>query len=571
MSQNLWSAFIAANGSNQVLVASSPDTKSWTGSRFINQWSPFAPAMAYFNGSLYVAFITDDVAVSGGKSTPSNRIFITSTADGVTWTPASFFGQYSKHAPSLAVWNNSLYLAFVSNDNRNAVLVCSLSVNGVWGQAVDTGQSSFQAPTLAAFAPSGGTGILCLAFVAANPTNEILVCTYEGGSWQGNYVTGQSGKFSPSLASIGGNLYLGFAANNSTQEVLLCSSTNGSQWSPNNVPINQTSAASPSLSVFGNPSELCVSFIANNSGVECLLASSSTPMQSSSWLASNTDMKEQSYSAAALAVAPFACESQLEAPPGGGLKSNSNYLIWGGSCTEVVNLTDLTLTIEISSQLSSTDNFSFQWNTYSPASATNGLSTVWQQYLFIVDTNGNLNGMIDNWPSQPLRNAIYPDGSKAQQGSDLINDQFTLITGLPGATLPAGYKLVLQLTNDPNNQNITGASWTVYNNGVKVGSASRTLDQEPVSNEPSKTVSAAWLAPIVAFQVNLVGIGNPNVADLVSGQGTVSVSSANLMTATNSQPPCTSSQNIVTAETGNSVYSQLPNGFSKLMVQPFTF
>jgi len=52
MSEYLWTAFIARDGSNDVLVASSPDGNTWTGSRSINQTGQFAPSLASFNGAL---------------------------------------------------------------------------------------------------------------------------------------------------------------------------------------------------------------------------------------------------------------------------------------------------------------------------------------------------------------------------------------------------------------------------------------------------------------------------------------------------------------------------------------
>jgi hypothetical protein len=561
MSQNLWTAFVAANGSNQILVDSTPDGKSWTGSRFINQWSPSTPAMAFFNGSLYIAFITDDVAVSGNTSTPSNRIFVCSTPDGVSWTPASFFNQYSKCSPALAVWGDNLYIAFIANDPSNRILYCSTPDGANWTAASDTGQTSPQAPSLIQFGNN-----LQMVFVSNDSRNAILRCDIQpGGTWSSASDTNQSCRFSPSLAVYNGLLYVGFVANNDTQTVLVCSSAD---WS-SNVSVNQTSAAAPSLVSFNN--DLNVGFIAKNSSLECLLTSSAQPANSSKWPTSNVDIQQQSGSGTAFALAPFACVSTLVPPRQGGLSSSANYYIWGGSCTNVVNLTGLTLTIEITSALDSTDGFSFQWNAYTPAGSETSLSTTFQQYGWVVDTNGNLLGFIDNWPSQPLRNQLYPAGSKAQQGSDLINNYFTLAS-VPIGTLPAGYKLVLALQNDPQTGNIIGAIWSVYSQGNLVAPPTqKILDQQPVSNDPSTTVSSAWLAPIVAFQVNLVGQANSAIANFVAGQGTLTVTSDNLMSATNTQPPCTSAQNVGTGETGDSLYSQLPEGASKLMVQPFTF
>lgn len=565
MSQNLWTAFIAANGSNQILVDSTDGT-TWSGSRFINQWSPFTPALTYFDNKLYVAFITDDVAVSGTSSIPSNRIFVCSTSDGVTWTAASFFNRHSKCAPALAAWGDNLYLGYISNDPTNRILVCSYSEQKGWGLDTDTGHKSPQPPSLAQFGSD-----LYLAYVSNDGKDSVLIASVApGGSWSSYTDTGQTCKFSPSLAVYGPNLYVGFVANNNSQTVLVCSSQN---WS-NDVSINQTSSSAPSLASFS--SNLQVAFIADSPSEECLLSSSSDPTNSANWPAQIIDMQQQSNAGASLAVAPFACWSVMEPGRQGGLSGSANYFIWGGSCSPVVNLTNLKLTIVISTALDSTDGFSFQWNFYTPESTESptALSETFQQYGFLVDTSGNLKGWIDNWPSQPLRNQLYPAGSKAQKGSDLINDYWVMTT-VSGPTLPAGYTLEIQLQNDPNTGAITGAItggvWTIYNNGVQIAQTTKTLNQEPVSNDPAQTVSSNWLAPVVAFQVNLVGQANSATADFVSGQGTITVSSSTPMTADNNQPTCMSAEGVGTGEQGDSLYSQLPSGSSKLMVQPFSF
>ncbi len=86
MAKFLWTAFIADNGSNDILVASSSDGSRWTPSVVTNQTSPFTPSLALYGHRLYVAFITNDVDSATGV--PSNRIFISSTDDGVSWSSA---------------------------------------------------------------------------------------------------------------------------------------------------------------------------------------------------------------------------------------------------------------------------------------------------------------------------------------------------------------------------------------------------------------------------------------------------------------------------------------------------
>jgi hypothetical protein len=185
MANNLWAAFIANNGSNDILVASAPDGVNWTPSVPINETSPFTPSLALFEGKLYVAFITDDENSATGV--PSNRIFLCSTTDGVSWSNATFFHQHSKFAPSLAVWNGKLHVAFVANNSSNTLLVYYSSTPGdpsSWSATVAVNQTSANAPSLAAYGPSGQTGDLYLAFVANNGSGDIFVCSLPaGGVW----------------------------------------------------------------------------------------------------------------------------------------------------------------------------------------------------------------------------------------------------------------------------------------------------------------------------------------------------------------------------------------------------
>ena len=122
MNEYLWTAFIAADGSNRVLVASSQAGQPWTGSRFIEQWSPFTPSLKYFKNRLYAAFVTNDVAISGGSRVPSNRIFLTSTDDGVTWAQQRFSTSTARTRPA-CVMERQPYIALIASDPSNRILV----------------------------------------------------------------------------------------------------------------------------------------------------------------------------------------------------------------------------------------------------------------------------------------------------------------------------------------------------------------------------------------------------------------------------------------------------------------
>ena len=541
MNEYLWTAFIAADGSNRVLVASSQAGQPWTGSRFIEQWSPFTPSLKYFKNRLYAAFVTNDVAISGGSRVPSNRIFLTSTDDGVTWSAATFFNQYSKNSPCLCEWNGSLYIAFIASDPSNRILVCSSADGSNWSGTTDTGQTSPQAPSLAAFNDN-----LYLAFVSNDSRNAILLCSMApGGNWGGATNTNQSCRFSPALSGFGDNLYLAFTANNDTQSLLVCSSQN---WSAD-TRVNQSSSHGPSFAVFNN--SLNLGFVANDPSRECMLTSSSNPSQ---WPNPTTDLKKSADSRAALAAAPFSCCSDMAMQPNP-FGAGNNYFIWCGSCDPPTYPTDLTLTIEISSDLLSSNGLSFQWNGWSPSGLN--LDCKWQQYGFTIDTQGTIVYFVENWPT-----AAYLKAS----GNANITNHHVVLTKLPTPTLPAGYILKIQLENDERGY-IIATTWSVYNQKTLVAIGQQTLTQGPTN------VPAAALAPFMGFETVLVGIDsevNKGVGLFVSGQGTFTVTSANELLPATPRPPCLEDRGIGTFESGNTTYAQLPACKSNSVVQRFT-
>jgi len=204
VAEYLWTAFVANSSGQNVLVSASPDGATWQPNLDINQATGFAPSLAMFKGRLYAAFIAND---SG------QNVLIHSTADGIHWAPlngaagaAADIHQASGSAPSLAVFKDRLWVAFIANDSGNNVLVCSSNLDG-----------SF-------------------------PPGNLDIQQASNGS-------------APSLAAFNGRLYVAFIANDSGQNVLVCSSAEGQDWEPlngtagNNPDIHQASGFAPSLAV----------------------------------------------------------------------------------------------------------------------------------------------------------------------------------------------------------------------------------------------------------------------------------------------------------------------------------
>jgi hypothetical protein len=184
MSNYLWTSFVA---NTDILVCSTADGTNWSNAAAIQQSSKFAPSLAVFNDRLYVAFVANN---------PGNGVLVCSTADGTSWTDNTNIQQASKFAPSLAVFNNRLYVAFIANNSGNAVLVCSTPDGTNWTDNTNIQQTSQFAPSLGVF-----NNRLYVAFIANNPGNGVLVCsTANGTNWTDNTAIQESSQFGPSLA-----------------------------------------------------------------------------------------------------------------------------------------------------------------------------------------------------------------------------------------------------------------------------------------------------------------------------------------------------------------------------------
>ena len=238
-------------------------------------------------------------------------------------------------------------------------------------------------------------------------------------------------------------------------------------------------------------------------------------------------------------------EGPRVAAPASGLGSNSNYFLYspGAKAGTVNNLLGLSVTINVDAAITGNDGFGFQINAYSAKGDYDGA----QQYLIYLSPHGSaqLTCMVDNWQST---------------SHQLINEQVKLAS-LSSHTLPANYSLTITLTNDSSGR-ITGASYAAFDNhGHSIGSHTITLLS--VSG-----VTTADLAPIVAFQLNLVDYLNGGATTLSSGNGTITYAASTLMTVANSVPSEVD-WDFSTEETANSVYGTLPAAPAKTFTQWF--
>ncbi len=246
--------------------------------------------------------------------------------------------------------------------------------------------------------------------------------------------------------------------------------------------------------------------------------------------------------------------------PSSGLGSNFNYHLHSG-CNPV---TGLSVTVDITKDIISDIGFGFQLNCYSPQ----GANCVWQQYFLSFFTTDNsplqVYTWVDNWPS-----ASFAQSLNLPAGSDLINYKEEMLT-LPSAALPAGYKISINLKYDQK-ENINGVTFIIVDNAGKTTSKDIMLESLTYDNpnDRGKSVTADALAPIYAFELDLVGPINSKNSYLSAGAGTITYAASSPLYVANKDPQCTAARSIITAESGNSVYAPLFAGPSKTITQSF--
>lgn len=231
--------------------------------------------------------------------------------------------------------------------------------------------------------------------------------------------------------------------------------------------------------------------------------------------------------------------------PGAVLGSNVNQLLFSGCdvLTDVVVEIEITQDVICAAASGSTKGFSFQLNAYSQ----NGFKVGWQQYVIAL-FGRELICAIDNWT---------PDGK-----SQPVTGKFNL-QRLPAAVLPAGTRLLIQLVK-------SNASVDVDNVGFSLLSATGS-----VINQVAKSVrslaggDASALAPITAFELNVVGPVNSENCILSSGAGTISYRADQPLTPIAQLPTRCVETRQVTAEWANTVYSTIVAGRANQLTQTF--
>jgi hypothetical protein len=250
-------------------------------------------------------------------------------------------------------------------------------------------------------------------------------------------------------------------------------------------------------------------------------------------------------------------------PPTGGLIGFSNYNLYS-NCED---LTGVSVTIDVTEELvavpsapssagQQSNGIAFQLNCLPPKSSP---ATSWQQYIMVVSRDGqDLRWGINNWDNGTQDQLI-------NQGAQLAVIPSTHGAGY--ASIPAGYRCVIALTNDAE-KNVNGAKFSMFDQSGRPLFAPVTIGMTSLVDEEGHQVTEADLGPIADIDFLIVGYANGADTTLARGAGTITYRASEPLTVLNTFPPCTAGVN--TAESSNVRYGELDSAANAEILQPFS-
>jgi hypothetical protein len=264
--------------------------------------------------------------------------------------------------------------------------------------------------------------------------------------------------------------------------------------------------------------------------------------------------------------------SSLATPPHN-FDSNHNYFIYGGGQPIV----GLVVTIEVTEDMVAPQGMSMQLNCNSPKTA----GCAYQQYVTGFSPNTPtlaIGASIENFPTKPFRWTLHqnvglpcgpaPDPTEETCKGDIIAQLFGKFGVFPGAndTVPAGFKIRYDLLSDSDGT-ITGANYTLTNKHGETKTTGPQMLRSFKFDHTDKPVGPHALAPILAAQMNLVGVSGGRRMNLTSGAGTITYEARTPLTPEGAAPSTINA--VGTEESSNIQYAQLSSSPSTTIVQKF--
>jgi hypothetical protein len=248
--------------------------------------------------------------------------------------------------------------------------------------------------------------------------------------------------------------------------------------------------------------------------------------------------------------------------------SNTNYILSSGSSPVAQLTVTINVTQDIVCRLSGGGvdpgdevlGFAFQLNAYTQAGNKNFQNCAWQQYFFVLNPGNVLVAVVNNY--------TLKQGPNVLDGFNLVTANGVSLPPFANCAIPAGSQLAITLDFDTA-FNVTGASYSFqFEPSGTAYTASCALTSLDLYNT-STQLTSDYIAPIVAFEVNIVGPRNGEYTYLSSGAGTITyfASRGPLLTVLNSEP---SNLDYTGAEeTSNCAYGPLPAIASSFFIQSF--
>jgi hypothetical protein len=249
--------------------------------------------------------------------------------------------------------------------------------------------------------------------------------------------------------------------------------------------------------------------------------------------------------------------------PANGLLGNSNFVMTNqlkeGLAAPILGL-DVELDITSILTIAGVDigdlGCSLQLNGFSPQ----GFNSAWQQYAIYLD-NKSLNWEIQNWIVGIDANPYSPRFIRDAGG---LKDAAGGLVTLAGNALPSGIRLRIALIYDAYGF-VLGANFFAYQGAVTLGQAQMLIKDIP---GPAVSGVAFGSAPILAFQLLLVGEGNASTTKFAQGGGGVlRYKATSPLQATTQLPANVGFHFTGTGENSNITYGQVSATFSKTHTQ----
>ncbi|MBD2651905.1 FG-GAP repeat protein, partial [Synechocystis sp. FACHB-383] len=350
-----------------------------------DQSTDLMPSLVSYQGTLYMA-------VKGSGNDP-NIYITTSTDGGKTWSDAIVaIANATNFSPSLAVYNDVLYLAYTGLDPQLNVLY-STDEGQSWSPQYAIGQASNNAPTLVVYQDK-----LFTFFTANNQTDSILYIYSDNpqasNSWSSDFPVTFSGgnQISPNAVSatvFDGALYLAYqtGTQSSPGNTLDITSTDGTDlsnlsWALSSIP-NIVSNQSPGLTTDGK-----TLYLTHTTGYTLALTGSGSlvllsPTGEQVWAA--TDSNNQIITGAKQAI----------------LQGDGNFVLYSELNEDPANAL---------------------WATRTNVGSVNYLQLGSDGGLYIIDANSN-NVLVTLYDNNGTTNPANSSNNKLEEGSYLLLGQ----------------------------------------------------------------------------------------------------------------------------------------------------